>query len=586
MYRSIPAVSQWCSKRTKPCLDDVSATTVQGMRVNVDWLKAKTILHLNIRVQSTDSNNPDHNLEVHQSKLALRIMGKSNLWSSTSLAIGSMTSSLAQSMLPYNLGKPNQEDSQVKWIKIDNANGPATWDIHLSLELNMKKTTLHKKSKLILQAGGNNVNVNLQIESTPTTSNKRMPLLSVVLPLQCFVDASSTNENNTQSVEAKESKEAKETKIETENLNLDFAAMQDATLLLQERGNASDYTDMRDAFALTFVEYFLRIVFDMIHLSIAVLVMCIAPWRFIGLLFILCEPKRRYPIRISSKLISKIYNSMDLDEETAYDMLVLYGNNYSKTSTSMKYNSDGGTTHYNSAVPQVQHFQQPLETAKKKNHWKHTCDPKRKVSLNHTTKCIKQLNQAEKKLKTHEKKVNKIFKLLNKLSPPYMNELKIFIKLRDQRLHYVALHMHLNRARLCNLFPPNGLKGDEDTTKYQEHESLPCLFELNRTSQIEHERQIDIARKNLVSVQTMYEEDGLKTVRCKKWGVWHKTEALCRSLSRYMLVAGLMDWVYILLNLLLLVTLYKIPSLCTDFTKIPRMTTTQAWCKFFSLSGR
>ena len=76
MYRSIPAVSQWCSKRTKPCLDDVSATTVQGMRVNVDWLKAKTILHLNIRVQSTDSNNPDHNLEVHQSKLALRIMGK------------------------------------------------------------------------------------------------------------------------------------------------------------------------------------------------------------------------------------------------------------------------------------------------------------------------------------------------------------------------------------------------------------------------------------------------------------------------------------------------------------------------------
>jgi hypothetical protein len=85
--------------------------------------------------------------------------------------------------------------------------------------------------------------------------------------------------------------------------------------------------------------------------------------------------------------------------------------------------------------------------------------------------------------------------------------------------------------------------------------------------------------------QATYEQENLKSVKFKKWGCWHKSEQLSRKLCVYMFAAGLRDWLYIMLQLLLIATLYKIPPLCKDLSKVPRMTTCEAWCKFFSPSG-
>merc|ERR1712166_1306055 len=97
------------------------------------------------------------------------------------------------------------------------------------------------------------------------------------------------------------------------------------------------------------------------------------------------------------------------------------------------------------------------------------------------SKSAAHLSAAEKMLSRHEKIVNSCFKNLKKLSPPppFMSELRNFVKLRDQRLHHVGLHMYLNRARICRLFPPNTGDQQEKMSEYQEHESLPRLFEIH-----------------------------------------------------------------------------------------------------------
>ena len=97
-----------------------------------------------------------------------------------------------------------------------------------------------------------------------------------------------------------------------------------------------------------------------------------------------------------------------------------------------------------------------------------------------------------------------------------MNELSTYLKLRDQRLHYVAITMQLNRARLCHLFPPNIVQlsdTKDQTDKYQEHEALPCLFELQRSEQLQHEHNCQQARQQLMAKQATYEQENLKSVK-------------------------------------------------------------------------
>jgi hypothetical protein len=589
LYRSYPSCKKWCSKRTKPCLDNNPLTKVEQMAIHVTGKQgvSKCFVNVFMRVKGQIAGvNDDVSLlqkeMVQMNSPQLRIMGKKTLWNATTTALGEMTSSLAQSMLPVDLTEENLHCIQVNETANPNANN-VYYDLHLRMELPMKRSTIYKKSNLIFSQfdsqkdpNDNTFSLNLQIETLHSTSKKRQCLFSINIPFESFVDAA----KNGAEIEPKKNLSTEESNIEVSNTmplwmtaeerinkhlgkEFDYTGMQTPSQLEIERGEKFDYTDMRDSFAAIFFTYFLMILRDIFHLMIALIILPLAPWRFVTLVFTLCEPKRRYPIRISSKLMSKLYNSCDIDEELAYELLTLHANEYSKINAKCRQGKLVGS------------YTQDFSS---------TCN-------NLTARQLKRLQnvkKAERILKHHEECMNAVIKHLRTLRPnppSYMPEVIAYLKLRDQRLHHVAIHMHLNRARLYQLFPSNGLNGDEITTKFQEHEALPVLLELQKSEQNEHEYQSVEARKDLMEKQSQYETEGLKSQRCKKWGCWHKSEGLCRTLSRYMLVAGLQDWLYILCNILLLVTLYKIPAICRDFSNVPRMTTCQAWSKFFNPSG-
>ena len=577
LYRCYPAVSECCSKRTKPCLDDNSAVLVRRARLDVTGKPGvgRTVLNFVFRVESRDLNDPNSNIDQHHSP-HLRIMGMSSLWESIKKSLGELTSSLAQSAMPYRLrvgtGGSDQA-SELTWVKVNETQ----WDVRLRLELGMKRTTIYKKMKIVADQRTNNnfVMMNLQIETISKVTKQRMVCFSLVTPLQIVVDAANVQdqeEEEDQSIQLGETTEDQITPTwwnESCQVNphlgdvADYAAMQASATLQRERGTKRDYSDMRDNFAMIMVKHFVKICIDLIHLAISLLVLTLCPWRFFALVFTLCEPKRRFPIRISSKIMGKLYNTCDLNEDSAYDSLVLQANEFSKASVPLKKIEP-------LADKRMRHFL--------KAPWSNGTQSK---SAAH------KLSAAEKMLSRHEKIVNSCFKNLNKLTPPppFMSELRNFVKLRDQRLHHVGLHMYLNRARICRLFPPNTGDQREKMSEYQEHESLPRLFEIHRSAQNEHELKTKDARNLLVEAQKKYEKEGLKSVPCKKWGCWHKSGALSRTLSRYMLLAGVRDWCYILLRILLVVTLYKIPSIFRDFKTVPRMTEFQAWRTFFSPSG-
>ena len=85
---------------------------------------------------------------VQMNSPQLRIMGKKTLWNATTTALGEMTSSLAQSMLPVDLTEENLHCIQVNETANPNANN-VYYDLHLRMELPMKRSTIHKKSNLI-----------------------------------------------------------------------------------------------------------------------------------------------------------------------------------------------------------------------------------------------------------------------------------------------------------------------------------------------------------------------------------------------------------------------------------------------------
>ena len=617
LYRCFPAVKAWFSKRSKPSLNDTSRATVQHMKIQVEG-RASTLLTFVVRIKSnaTAPNDPLR-LDLHSSP-QLRIMGMSNLWKSITKEMGNTTSSLAQAYMPINLGKfiesNDTNEREISWSSVKDKSNE--WDVKLRLLLPMKKTTLVKKLKLLVLNGGggsgggtnNPLMMNLQIETVQKGSG-RDSLFSIVFPLNSILKAassllpSSPEHKDNQAMgsivlgntNASDGKPSWWTLMDDTNADLgsnaDYQFMQSPQQLKQERGTKYAYTDMTDSFSLIFFQYFLMILRDLVYLAIALLVLILAPWRFIALLVSLCEPKRRFPVRVSGKLISKIYNSCDIFEEEAYNSLVIHANEHSKQvvkTNRVQYNRGGyfsqKTTDVHNPVgdktPNVLLYTRNYEDLSNRKG-----DSGKMLESN-----LKRMVKAEIVLSKHEKILCNNIQKLNNLSPvpPYMNELYAYLKLRDQRLHYVAVHMHLNRARLCHMFPPNIVQlsdTKDQTDKYQEHEALPCLFELQRSEQLQHEHKCQQARHQLMETQARYEQENLKSVKCKKWGCWHKSEQLSRQLCVYMFAAGLRDWLYLILQLLLIATLYKIPTLCSDLSKIPRMSTCEAWCKFFSPSG-
>jgi hypothetical protein len=556
LYRCFPSVKKWFSKRSKPCLHDESLTTIKRMKIRVNGVSS-TVLEFIFRIK--ESQFPIQ-LNEYNSSPQLRIMGMSSLWKQVSKVLGNTTSSLAQAYMPYTLGAPNSgmESEEIAWSKVNNKEDE--YDVKLRLTLPMKKSTIMKKMKLL--APNDDTTMNLQVEIV--NNGKRCSLFSIVFPLKSIFAAASTKtdqENNhvtlgdtvaATGLPSWWNNDDEHNKYFNSSVN--YNQMQSPQVLKRERGTARDYTDMRDSFSLIFFQYFVMVIRDLIHLALALVVMCVAPWRFAALLYALCEPKKRWPVRIASKLVSKIHNACEAEEEEAYKLLVLYANEHSKQVVQLERNK-----------PDIrQYTTQPLHSPS--TELNHQYNAKSQMGRN-----IKRMIKAEKLLLSHNKQVNtSIQKLLNLTPPPpYMSEIMDYLKLRDQRLHFVALNCHINRARLCNMFPPNILqRGDtaEKTDQYQEHEAIPALFELSRNARIEHEQKCQLSRQSLLNKQLMYEKENLKPVKCKKYGCWHKSEDLSRNLVLYMLGAGLRDWCYIILQILLFATFYKLPSLCGDLS--------------------
>ena len=226
--------------------------------------------------------------------------------------MGSMAANLGQSAMPIQLNGDNVDMERVsEKIAIASkaaASGDEPFPIDFSLTLNlpMKRTTVLKKAKLLSCD-----TFGLQLEYRAGLKKEQKNLIAAVLPL-LLVTAASSQELDGYADPGHEA-----------GVDMDYndpvhvsmargshngagggASAQPAVNKTNEFRPLYSETDLRDSFARVMLMAFVRICIDVAHFVLAVTVLCLAPWRFFALVYSLCEPKRRFPVRVAGKLMN------------------------------------------------------------------------------------------------------------------------------------------------------------------------------------------------------------------------------------------------------------------------------------------
>ena len=336
----------------------------------------------------------------------------------------------------------------------------------------------------------------------------------------------------------------------------DVALLQLRRAVAENRGDGIQYHDMRDSFSEIFFLAFLKLCTDVFISLVALLVLCVAPWRFVAMVYRLCEPRRRLPLRIANRFLSRIDDSFALDFDKGRERFILAANEAAKE---RKRNLDN-----------VRHTKSDGEAALSL-YLTHGSDlessdvykgAKRRLRR-HSNAMERWLSRIEREVRTGPS---------GSQSLPYLQSLKTDIGLKEAELYYTALNLQLNRARMCGVFPSS-----EMSQLNHIHDSVPCLVEELRNAHDKFHATVRNASRTLSRAKRQWSEECLHDTRCGEWGAWQKEDGECSSEVGYYLRSGIEDWWYILMHLFLFCTLYRLPSICYDLSTVPGMSTCTAW---------
>ena len=354
-----------------------------------------------------------------------------------------------------------------------------------------------------------------------------------------------------------------------------------------------DSRDVRDSFAEVFAVSFTYACVDMLHLALCVMVFVLAPWRGLVLVFRICEPRRRLSVRIAQRYLSRIRDSFALDFERGRESFILAANEGAKEikdldSRDLRHaesDADASLKTYLSKGSDLEG--KPLFMRAKRRLARHSEAMREWVGRLERELKVDAWDEADDADDVGENDGGDVNNDNSNQRVPFLRELKTWAGLKEAELYYTSLNMQLNRARMCNLFPlPTALNTSGVQDMQQQHEALPCLVEELRGAHANFQSMCTRAEDRVVALQASWVDARMASSGglCE-WGAWWKTAREIRSLIRYYLRAALEDLFYLLLNLLIVFTIYRIPAVLRDLGRVPGISFGSALCSWLSPAG-
>jgi hypothetical protein len=261
------------------------------------------------------------------------------------------------------------------------------------------------------------------------------------------------------------------------------------------------HVTMQDAYWTIVLMEFAQVLLDLAHLLLFVLILAV-PWKLVHFLTYVCEPKERWPLRLTTKALKHM--------QDAEWSLGRFRSNF---------------------VPYCNELLKDPDVAKR---WHEGGKP---------------LKMNSRDLSAHGATTRMVLSLVDKLPPEFGQPMQHCIELQDARLYHVALRAYAHCA------------SSQGSLTMEEHATV--LEELTKTEASLAEVQ-ERATRNL---ENMIAEAWQSTQKrgCKKCGFWRKDIATLRAITRS--VAFSPDLVGFLLMLLLIVTVYRLPSACAELLR-------------------
>ena len=352
------------------------------------------------------------------------------------------------------------------------------------------------------------------------------------------------------------------------------------------------HRDARDSFAEIFALAFCSACFDIIHGLVALFIGVLAPWRFLVMIKRICEPRRRLIMRKANRYLSRIQDSFAFDFEPGRADFILAANEASKVVKDL--DSASLSSAVSDADASLKTYLSQGSDLEKSVHFGRA---KRRL-MRHSEAMYEWMGRLERELKVdiwdkNEDNVDARQDYSEKNNTlyfqrvPFLRELKTWIGLKEAELYYTALNMQLNRARMSNLFPrPRMDISIENGECEQMHESFPCLVEELRVAHVNFQGMCTNAQERVVALKSNWAKHRLHFESIFEWGMWWKTPQEIRSLIRYYLFAGIEDLLYILLNLIIVGSVYRLPRVFRDLnSNVPDMSFGVALCSWLNPGG-
>ena len=343
---------------------------------------------------------------------------------------------------------------------------------------------------------------------------------------------------------------------------LNILDLQNRSNVARNRGDWTEYFDMRDSWAEIFFLTFCSLLSDLFVSIVAIVVLVVAPWRFIAMVYRLCEPRRRLPLRIANRYLNRISDSFDLDFNIGREKFVLAANEASKE---RKRNLDLVRNTSTDGEAALLLYLSPGSDLNDSSIYK---SAKRRLRR-HSTAIDKWTKRIENEVRTGPAGFQSL---------PYLHELKTYHGLKDAELYYTAMNMQLNRARMCGVFPSTEQDRSNDSVCLRKIflfpflfyffffffcfpfffvsflffffffliffflKKVPCLVEELRNAHDKFHSTVSNASNTVLYEHALFQHQCLSDTRFNEWGVWHKKEGEAFNLVNYYLQAGFQDW--------------------------------------------
>eukprot|EP00929_Paragymnodinium_shiwhaense_P021366 TRINITY_DN13950_c0_g1_i4.p1 TRINITY_DN13950_c0_g1~~TRINITY_DN13950_c0_g1_i4.p1 ORF type:complete len:2075 (+),score=357.46 TRINITY_DN13950_c0_g1_i4:259-6483(+) len=293
-HRCLRVVAQLCAKRNKPLQGNAS---VQARAIDV---RVPEEGKLSLDVEATIIRDTLH---VKKDSVGLQLVGTA-FWDTVGQSFGTVVAAAGQSMLPLKLRREDTTAYEVLEKVVEDGSRKAAEAqqgvrFSVTLPVKAKRTTVLKNLKKLDEDAW----VLIQLEATDEQSRQRFILCTEAVQLRSLircVDAGGAS-------------------LSTEDLGNEVVV---------QRCQGAQHRGVVDSFASIVAMEFLQYVLDLLHFVLAVLTL-IAPWRFVGMLVLLFEPKNRVECRFGTKAYSWV-KDLDMLMKAMCSDLVPYSNEYSK----------------------------------------------------------------------------------------------------------------------------------------------------------------------------------------------------------------------------------------------------------------